>query len=178
MCECVWGCEAALLFPGQLLVTQEWLICNGCCHSPAVAPGDGRAVTNAHALTFSLRRHTIEKFKKHTCTHTWTHKFRRAVPRSPGVCPATGDKKIRQDLTSNPVSFYLDLSFTISVFLNSSKCWWLCSCFCLQSTVVVEKSIQDLMSLMQDLSAYSNQFLEMVCDKLKEYKEICNTAYR
>ncbi|XP_043964365.1 exocyst complex component 4 isoform X1 [Gambusia affinis] len=48
----------------------------------------------------------------------------------------------------------------------------------LQSTVVVEKSIQDLMGLMQDLSAYSNQFLEMVCDKLKEYKEICNTAYR
>lgn len=50
--------------------------------------------------------------------------------------------------------------------------------FCLQSTVVVEKSIQDLMNLMQDLSAYSNQFLEMVCDKLKEYKDICNTAYR
>uniref|UniRef100_A0A8C8DWX2 Exocyst complex component Sec8 n=1 Tax=Oryzias sinensis TaxID=183150 RepID=A0A8C8DWX2_9TELE len=48
----------------------------------------------------------------------------------------------------------------------------------LQSTVVVEKSIQDLMNLMQDLSAYSNQFLEMICDKLKEYKEICNTAYR
>ncbi|KAK3517649.1 hypothetical protein QTP70_014373 [Hemibagrus guttatus] len=48
----------------------------------------------------------------------------------------------------------------------------------LQSTVIVEKSIQDLMSLMQDLSAYSNQFLEMICDKLKEYKEICNTAYR
>ncbi|XP_056132573.1 exocyst complex component 4 isoform X2 [Lampris incognitus] len=47
-----------------------------------------------------------------------------------------------------------------------------------QSTVVVEKSIQDLMNLMQDLSAYSNQFLEMVCDKLKEYKDICNTAYR
>lgn len=50
--------------------------------------------------------------------------------------------------------------------------------FCLQSTVVVEKSIQDLMNLMQDLSAYSNQFLEMVCDKLKEHKDICNTAYR
>ncbi|XP_023686899.1 exocyst complex component 4 [Paramormyrops kingsleyae] len=48
----------------------------------------------------------------------------------------------------------------------------------LQSTVIVEKSIQDLMTLMGDLSAYSNQFLEMVCDKLKEYKEICNTAYR
>lgn len=53
----------------------------------------------------------------------------------------------------------------------------LCECV-FQSTVIVEKSIQDLMSLMQDLSAYSNQFLEMVCDKLKEYKEICNTAYR
>lgn len=50
--------------------------------------------------------------------------------------------------------------------------------FYLQSTVVVEKSIQDLMNLMQDLSSYSNQFLEMVCDKLKEYKDICNTAYR
>lgn len=44
--------------------------------------------------------------------------------------------------------------------------------------MVVEKSIQDLMNLMKDLSAYSNQFLEMVCDKLKEYKDICNTAYR
>ncbi|RXM31571.1 Coatomer subunit gamma-2 [Acipenser ruthenus] len=48
----------------------------------------------------------------------------------------------------------------------------------LQSTVIVEKSIQDLINLMHDLSAYSNQFLEMVCDKLKEHKEICNTAYR
>lgn len=48
----------------------------------------------------------------------------------------------------------------------------------LQNTVVVEKSIQDLMTLMQDLISYSNQFLEMVCDKLKDYKEICNTAYR
>ncbi|MGH0157305.1 UNVERIFIED_CONTAM: hypothetical protein FKN15_043685 [Acipenser sinensis] len=48
----------------------------------------------------------------------------------------------------------------------------------LQSTVIVEKSIQDLMNLIHDLSAYSNQFLEMVCDKLKEYKEICNRAYR
>lgn len=59
MCGCVWRYEASALFLGQLLVTQEWLICNGCCHSPAVAPGDGCAVTNAHALTCSLwRRHT------------------------------------------------------------------------------------------------------------------------
>lgn len=64
------------------------------------------------------------------------------------------------------------------MFAKPTKLLSLSLCFCLQSTVVVEKSIQDLMSLMQDLSAYSNQFLEMVCDKLKEYKEICNTAYR
>lgn len=64
-CECVWGYEAALLFPGQLLVTQEWLICNGCCHSPAVAPGDGCTVTNVHTLTLSLRAHTTQKFKTH-----------------------------------------------------------------------------------------------------------------
>lgn len=64
--------------------------------------------------------------------------------------------------------------FTVTV----DKRWWRRSLVFLQSTVVVEKSIQDLMNLMQDLSAYSNQFLEMVCDKLKEYKEICNTAYR
>lgn len=72
-CECVWGYEAALLFPGQLLVTQEWLICNGCCHSPAVAPGDGCTVTNAHTLTLSLRAHTTQKFKTHTHKNMCTH---------------------------------------------------------------------------------------------------------
>lgn len=73
-------------------------------------------------------------------------------------------------------------SFQHSVFphlpVNGAVHSILSSPFCLQSTVVVEKSIQDLMNLMQDLSTYSNQFLEMVCDKLKEYKDICNTAYR
>ncbi|XP_050792767.1 exocyst complex component 4 isoform X2 [Gopherus flavomarginatus] len=48
----------------------------------------------------------------------------------------------------------------------------------LQSTVIVEKTVQDLMTLMHDLSAYSDQFLNMVCVKLQDYKETCTTAYR
>ncbi|XP_068132126.1 exocyst complex component 4 isoform X2 [Hyperolius riggenbachi] len=48
----------------------------------------------------------------------------------------------------------------------------------LQSTVIVEKSMQDLMNLMRDLSAYSDQFLNMVCVKLQEYKDTCMTAFR
>ncbi|XP_067391025.1 exocyst complex component 4 isoform X1 [Emydura macquarii macquarii] len=48
----------------------------------------------------------------------------------------------------------------------------------LQSTVIVEKTVQDLMNLMHDLSAYSDQFLNMVCVKLQDYKETCTTAYR
>ncbi|EMP39423.1 Exocyst complex component 4 [Chelonia mydas] len=46
------------------------------------------------------------------------------------------------------------------------------------STVIVEKTVQDLMNLMHDLSAYSDQFLNMVCVKLQDYKETCTTAYR
>ncbi|XP_077120559.1 exocyst complex component 4 [Ranitomeya variabilis] len=48
----------------------------------------------------------------------------------------------------------------------------------LQSTFIVEKSIQDLMNLMRDLSAYSDQFLNMVCVKLQEYKDTCSAAFR
>ncbi|NWT74817.1 EXOC4 protein, partial [Prunella himalayana] len=48
----------------------------------------------------------------------------------------------------------------------------------LQSTVIVEKTVQDLMELMHDLSAYSDQFLNMVCVKLQEYKDTCTLAYR
>ncbi|XP_074725776.1 exocyst complex component 4 isoform X2 [Strix uralensis] len=47
----------------------------------------------------------------------------------------------------------------------------------LQSTVIVEKTVQDLMNLMHDLSAYSDQFLNMVCVKLQEYKDTCTLAY-
>ncbi|XP_065739589.1 exocyst complex component 4 [Phocoena phocoena] len=48
----------------------------------------------------------------------------------------------------------------------------------LQSTIIVEKTVQDLMNLMRDLSAYSDQFLNMVCVKLQEYKDTCVAAYR
>ncbi|XP_004598241.2 exocyst complex component 4 [Ochotona princeps] len=48
----------------------------------------------------------------------------------------------------------------------------------LQSTIIVEKTVQDLMDLMHDLSAYSDQFLSMVCVKLQEYKDTCSAAYR
>ncbi|XP_077896691.1 exocyst complex component 4 isoform X1 [Ictidomys tridecemlineatus] len=48
----------------------------------------------------------------------------------------------------------------------------------LQSTIIVEKTVQDLMNLMHDLSAYSDQFLNMVCVKLQEYKDTCSAAYR
>lgn len=34
------------------------------------------------------------------------------------------------------------------------------------------------MDLMHDLSAYSDQFLNMVCVKLQEYKDTCSAAYR
>ncbi|KAM7325566.1 hypothetical protein ACRRTK_015819 [Alexandromys fortis] len=46
------------------------------------------------------------------------------------------------------------------------------------STIIVEKTVQDLMNLMHDLSAYSDQFLNMVCVKLQEYKDTCSSAYR
>nr|XP_033814697.1 exocyst complex component 4 [Geotrypetes seraphini] len=48
----------------------------------------------------------------------------------------------------------------------------------LQSSVIVEKTVQDLMNLMHDLSAYSDQFLNMVCVKLQEYKNTCSAACR
>ncbi|EPQ20156.1 Exocyst complex component 4 [Myotis brandtii] len=48
----------------------------------------------------------------------------------------------------------------------------------LLSTIIVEKTVQDLLNLMHDLSAYSDQFLNMVCVKLQEYKDTCTAAYR
>ncbi|CAM9367478.1 exocyst complex component 4 isoform X1 [Lampetra fluviatilis] len=48
----------------------------------------------------------------------------------------------------------------------------------LQGAVVVEKSVQDLMNLVHDLSAYSDQFLHMICIKLQEYRAMCHAAYR
>ncbi|EPY74071.1 hypothetical protein CB1_002312002 [Camelus ferus] len=51
-------------------------------------------------------------------------------------------------------------------------------CYHDKSTIIVEKTVQDLLNLMHDLSAYSDQFLNMVCVKLQEYKDTCTVAYR
>ncbi|KAI4874229.1 hypothetical protein NFI96_031721 [Prochilodus magdalenae] len=96
------------------------------------------------------------------------------MSRRPGVPPPPPLPHHLQELCEDVQAAWDGLSQDTIRNLYSSIPRRLACC----STVIVEKSIQDLMSLMQDLSAYSNQFLEMVCDKLKEYKEICNTAYR
>lgn len=119
MCECVWRYEAALLFLGQLLVTQEWLIGNGCCHSPAVAPGDGCAVKNAHTLTFSLWKHTKTKIKTHmnvcSCWFTYTkesfivpiqcYNFWQALWRQSSIQPM-----VQPQVTNRQVNFQIWLS--------------------------------------------------------------------
>lgn len=48
----------------------------------------------------------------------------------------------------------------------------------LTSTVIVDKNIQDLQELMQDLPTYADQFLNMICNLLKDYRDTCHTAYR
>ncbi|XP_021371891.1 exocyst complex component 4-like isoform X1 [Mizuhopecten yessoensis] len=48
----------------------------------------------------------------------------------------------------------------------------------LTSTVIVDKNIQDLQELMQDLPTYADQFLNMICNILKDYRDTCHTAYR
>ncbi|NXA47875.1 EXOC4 protein, partial [Nothocercus julius] len=77
----------------------------------------------------------------------------------------------------------LDSPSGMPQFLLLQQCANGVSSFCLgvflfQSTVIVEKTVQDLMNLMHDLSAYSDQFLNMVCVKLQEYKDTCTLAYR
>uniref|UniRef100_A0A2C9LZQ8 Exocyst complex component Sec8 n=1 Tax=Biomphalaria glabrata TaxID=6526 RepID=A0A2C9LZQ8_BIOGL len=48
----------------------------------------------------------------------------------------------------------------------------------LQSTVTVDSSIQELQDLMHDLPNYADQFLNMICNVLRDYKDKCNSAYR
>lgn len=50
--------------------------------------------------------------------------------------------------------------------------------FCYQSTVTVDKNLQELRELMQDLPDYADQFLNMICNTLKEYRDTCHSAYR
>ncbi|KAH9499232.1 Exocyst complex component 4 [Bulinus truncatus] len=48
----------------------------------------------------------------------------------------------------------------------------------LQSTVTVDSSIQELQDLMHHLPNYADQFLNMICNVLRDYKDKCNSAYR
>ncbi|GAB1604300.1 exocyst complex component 4-like [Argonauta hians] len=48
----------------------------------------------------------------------------------------------------------------------------------LQSTVTVDRNIQDLQALMHDLPDYAEQFLNMICKILEEYRDTCHCAYR
>ncbi|CAG2209414.1 EXOC4 [Mytilus edulis] len=47
-----------------------------------------------------------------------------------------------------------------------------------QSTVTVDRNIRKLQELMQSLPTYGDQFLNMICNILKEYRDTCNSAYR
>nr|CAD7203089.1 unnamed protein product [Timema douglasi] len=48
----------------------------------------------------------------------------------------------------------------------------------LQSTVTVERCIQDLKELMQALPMYAEHFLTIICNILCNYRETCQAAYR
>lgn len=48
----------------------------------------------------------------------------------------------------------------------------------LQSTVTVDRNIQELQTLMHDLPDYAEQFLNMICKILEEYRDTCHSAYR
>ncbi|KAK7110453.1 hypothetical protein V1264_014325 [Littorina saxatilis] len=48
----------------------------------------------------------------------------------------------------------------------------------LQSTVTVDESIGELQELMMALPDYADQFLTMVCNVLREYRDKCHSAYR
>ncbi|XP_012937750.1 exocyst complex component 4 isoform X3 [Aplysia californica] len=48
----------------------------------------------------------------------------------------------------------------------------------LQSTVTVDNSIQELQELMHDLPDYADQFLNMICNVLRDYRDKCHSAYR
>ena len=48
----------------------------------------------------------------------------------------------------------------------------------MQSTVTVDESIGELQELMQSLPDYADQFLTMVCNVLREYRDKCHSAYR
>lgn len=48
----------------------------------------------------------------------------------------------------------------------------------LQSTGAMERCLADTKQLIQDLPCYSEELLKSVCSLLKDYREICQMAYR
>ncbi|XP_038070549.1 exocyst complex component 4-like isoform X2 [Patiria miniata] len=48
----------------------------------------------------------------------------------------------------------------------------------LNSTVIIDHAISDLRQLMMDLPTYADQFLNMICNILQEYKDTCYAIYR
>lgn len=48
----------------------------------------------------------------------------------------------------------------------------------LQSTARVERCLIETKQLIQDLPFYSEELLKTVCSVLKDYREICQAAYR
>ncbi|XP_023226953.1 exocyst complex component 4-like [Centruroides sculpturatus] len=48
----------------------------------------------------------------------------------------------------------------------------------LQSTVNLDKSLQELQELMYAIPQYAEDFLNLICNILKNYKETCQAAYR
>ncbi|KAL4232343.1 Exocyst complex component 4 [Mactra antiquata] len=48
----------------------------------------------------------------------------------------------------------------------------------LQSTVTVDRSVLELKELMTDLPDYADQFLNMICNVLRGYRDTCHSAYR
>lgn len=47
-----------------------------------------------------------------------------------------------------------------------------------QSTFIVAKRLEELKNLMQQLPDYADQFLNMICKILQEYKDTCHACYR
>jgi len=48
----------------------------------------------------------------------------------------------------------------------------------IQSTVTVDKSVLELKELMMELPDYADQFLNMICNVLRGYRDTCHNAYR
>ena len=47
-----------------------------------------------------------------------------------------------------------------------------------QSTVSVVRNIEELQDLMRDLPDYADQFLNIICKILQDYKETCQASYK